>query len=1339
MKNYTFYLKHLRCFLLGTGFLLFTSQAKAQAPDNIKGYSITVSVTDGVDPLAETGKWIGLPSATSDEFVLAPITSNVSPTLGTYKYSKTSANTGELSVHNAIENYNATIKAIFSSKNSGSVRIEIDENPQIFQEGTFTIKKGNVPESMVGRKAVCTVTYGTGIHGEYGVWEWIPSSDGTYVVNALSGDLVDSKGTYRIVRESDATAQVIYNDSEVGIGGTLQLTFDTDNTGALFLVSQNGVGAGFQTGIFKIESTGDVGNQGLVITKQPIPVTVAEGQPVQFKVEADATGQLNYQWTKGGAVIPQANAAVYTITSAKKSDEGTYQAILTSGNKTYESDAVKLTVLKADDENKEPSSKKWEFETGGPVGSSPAIGSDGTIYIGSEDYNLYAINPDGSKKWALKTGAEVTSSPAIGSDSTIYVGSYDYNLYAINPDGSKKWAFKTGAEVTSSPAIGSDGTIYVGSYDYNLYAINPDGSKKWAFKTGAEVTSSPAIGSDGTIYVGSDYNRTADASLLAISPDGTKKWAFKTGHGDVGSSPAIGSDGTIYVGSNDRNLYAINPDGSKKWALKTGNAVWSSPAIGSDGTIYIGSNDHNLYAINPDGSKKWAFKTGAEVTSSPAIGSDGTIYVGSYDYNLYAINPDGSKKWAFKTGAEVTSSPAIGSDGTIYIGSEDYNLYAINSHSRGPANSVWPMYRGNQWRNGNRSTPPEIITHPIDQIAGTGKQVKFSVELAIGSRGLFSWYKGSSLIPGKSSNTLTIENASLKDEGEYKVKVSNPFAEVWSEPAKLEIEKVAPTILSQPESLNVESGSTVQFSITADGGLDYLWYYNGKPIEGANEPTLIIEDVHEADEGIYSVRVKNDFGKAISEIAKLEVFGFQPEIISQPEATFGYETQSVTFNVDVKGSGPFVFQWIKDGETVGTERSITLSNLTFEDAGLYSVLVSNEYGAVISDTAELKVLDPAPAITVQPKSGEVKVGDNHEFSVEIKGVRPFSFQWHRNDKAIEEAKTQRLLIESASNNDLGNYYVVVKNEFGEARSENASLGLKNTPPSIITQPSSITAKYGETLELKVGALGSLPLTYRWYKDGEIIKDQTSETVVTENLSDDSEGEYQCELSNQFGVVVSDIVTVKINRLKWAYATNGIVNSSPAIGSDGTIFVGSYDNNLYAINPDGSKKWSFNTRGWVRASPSVGSDGTIYVGSMDKYLYAINSDGSGKWSFGTGNDVFSSSAIGSDGTIFVGSQDSNLYAINPDGSKKWAFETGDSVNSSPAIGSDGTIFVGSHDSNLYAINPDGTKKWAFETGDSVNSSPAIGSDGTIYVGSWDGKLYALNPDGSKKWVFKTATP
>jgi outer membrane protein assembly factor BamB len=111
---------------------------------------------------------------------------------------------------------------------------------------------------------------------------------------------------------------------------------------------------------------------------------------------------------------------------------------------------------------------KWGLTTGDEVGSSLAIGTDGTIYVGSSDNKLYAITAGGSWKWSFTTGGAVSSSPAVGDDGIIYVGSYDSDLYAINPDRTLKWSYTTGGPVESSPAIGADGTIYVGSNDNNL-------------------------------------------------------------------------------------------------------------------------------------------------------------------------------------------------------------------------------------------------------------------------------------------------------------------------------------------------------------------------------------------------------------------------------------------------------------------------------------------------------------------------------------------------------------------------------------------------------------------------------------------------------------------------------------------------------------------------------------------------------------------------------------------------------------------------------------------------------------------------------------------------------
>lgn len=315
---------------------------------------------------------------------------------------------------------------------------------------------------------------------------------------------------------------------------------------------------------------------------------------------------------------------------------------------------------------------KWSCIIGPVYYSSPAIGPDGTIFIGTKDFYLYSVKPNGKIKWAFKTGNDVWASPAIGPDGTIYVGSYDKKLYAINQNGTLKWEFETNGLIESSPAIGADGTIYFGCGDSKLYAINPDGTLKWWFKTNGGVDSSPAIDHNGTIYFGSH-----DGDLYAINQYGSKLWSYHTGF-SIRSSPCISVDGTIYIGSN--KLYAINPNGSLKWTHNTGQITISSPALGADGTIYTGYS--KLYAINPDGSLKWTFRPGNCVFSSPAVDALGTILVGSDDHNLYAIEPDGSLRWAFKTGYWILSSPVIGSDGTVYIGSQDSKLYAIGNKDK---------------------------------------------------------------------------------------------------------------------------------------------------------------------------------------------------------------------------------------------------------------------------------------------------------------------------------------------------------------------------------------------------------------------------------------------------------------------------------------------------------------------------------------------------------------------------------------------------------------------------------------------------------------------------------
>ena len=314
--------------------------------------------------------------------------------------------------------------------------------------------------------------------------------------------------------------------------------------------------------------------------------------------------------------------------------------------------------------------------------SSPAISSDGTIYVGTygttgEKY-LFAINSNGTLKWKFQVGDEIESSPAIGSDGTIYVGSRDGYLYAINSDGTLKWKFLTTDDVESSPAIGSDGTIYVGSNDKNLYAINLDGSMKWAFLTDGGVRSSPAIGSDGIIYVGA-WGPFGNL-LYAINNNGTLKWECITGTSSVNpSSPAIGSDGTIYVGSWV-SIYAINGSSggleSSPWPMfrhnlrHTGNVLIPiPPTVTTDPATSVTSSSATLNGtVNPNGSTTtYYFEYGADtsygLTTETMSAGSGTSAV-SVNVTISDLNPDDT--YHYRIRATNNFGTSYGADRMFY-------------------------------------------------------------------------------------------------------------------------------------------------------------------------------------------------------------------------------------------------------------------------------------------------------------------------------------------------------------------------------------------------------------------------------------------------------------------------------------------------------------------------------------------------------------------------------------------------------------------------------------------------------------------------------------------------
>jgi len=332
---------------------------------------------------------------------------------------------------------------------------------------------------------------------------------------------------------------------------------------------------------------------------------------------------------------------------------------------------------------------KWKFASKSGIDSSPVV-SNGTVYVGSLDGSLYALEIEsGELKWQFRTEDKVFSAPAI-ADGTVYFGSDDHFLYALEADSGKvTWKFQAQDAVSSSPAV-SAGVVYFGSDDSCFYAVDSrTGTLKWKYATEGAVFSSPAM-AQTAVFFGS-----YDGHIYALdSASGDLRWKYKTDD-KVISTPVIGGN-NIYFGSADSHLYAIDvASGALAWKFQAGDSIISSSAVDQH-AVYTACVDGKLYSIDKaSGRQRWTVPMGLALFSSPTI-AERVVYLGSSSGDLYAIDVENGKTlWKTSVGGIQLSQQEFGQpfratvagvgrsapaivDRVIYVGSKDGNLYAVH-------------------------------------------------------------------------------------------------------------------------------------------------------------------------------------------------------------------------------------------------------------------------------------------------------------------------------------------------------------------------------------------------------------------------------------------------------------------------------------------------------------------------------------------------------------------------------------------------------------------------------------------------------------------------------------
>jgi uncharacterized protein YodC (DUF2158 family) len=303
-------------------------------------------------------------------------------------------------------------------------------------------------------------------------------------------------------------------------------------------------------------------------------------------------------------------------------------------------------------------------------------------------------------------------------------------------------------------------------------------------------------------------------------------------------------------------------------------------------------------------------------------------------------------------------------------------------------------------------------------------------------------------IYGSQSSILTITNATDADStglyvcevtGFCKGAIKSRVARVFM-PA-VAVSNMTPN-LCQGGTLSLSCDNNV--SSLPEGAASCQWFKgsakltNGNGVTGATANVMKIANVTAATAGEYNCVVT--YGSTNLRVASNPItvtVGAEPSIVRNPETITACEGQVMMMSAVATGEG-LTFQWMKGSEILKNETAATLSKVVAtEDAGFYSVVVSNMCGVKTSRVAELNI-EPLPAIESQPNDVAFTEGAPISFTVMAKGRNIYDYQWYLNGVAIDGATKQTFTVASAKRSDEGQYYCQLTNLCGTVKSRVAT-------------------------------------------------------------------------------------------------------------------------------------------------------------------------------------------------------------------------------------------------------------------------------------------------------------
>ena len=375
-----------------------------------------------------------------------------------------------------------------------------------------------------------------------------------------------------------------------------------------------------------------------------------------------------------------------------------------------------------------------------------------------------------------------------------------------------------------------------------------------------------------------------------------------------------------------------------------------------------------------------------------------------------------------------------------------------------------------------------------------------------------------------------------------------------------------------PAALTRLAGNTESLAADVESvsTLRLQWYKDGSLLEGETRRELSFLDLTPADSGTYRLNAANDDGEvdAWTELRVVEPQGYYALILDAEDydfASYG-DARWLEHALDaVEGGVSLRSGDIEDGETSSLITEVQgpgqvrfdwrLSAESYFDIGEFRVdgvlqeraIVSGDWSSVVADLVENRnyrlvwtyrkdlslssgsdslfldrfsftPLESGPPIIVQqPRDLSITPGASLSLEARALGAS-LTYQWYRNGIALPDATASNWLISEASSDDDGVYWVVVRNEGGDgvAESRHATVRVEYFPIEIVASPRDQSLQSGASALFEVGVIGSEPIRYQWYKDGEPLEGERAETLRLDNLTPSMAGRYFVSVSNDAG-------------------------------------------------------------------------------------------------------------------------------------------------------------------------------------------------------------------------------